>query len=152
MCLRRVHHRQIQPQSFRSVQRTPVAQAVHSGGSEHAPCPAAVCAEAYNPDEDEDEDAEPRVVNPKTDEQRRRLQDACKHILLFKTLEQVGRQPCRWCGGGGAAGRQRLAHQPTHHVAFFRSSSLRFWTPCLRYWSNLSSTSLTRETTETISM
>lgn len=69
-------------------------------GSEHAPCPAAVCAEAYNPDEDEDEDAEPRVVNPKTDEQRRRLQDACKHILLFKTLEQVGRQPCRWFGGG----------------------------------------------------
>ncbi|XP_034441989.1 protein kinase, cAMP-dependent, regulatory, type II, alpha, B isoform X1 [Hippoglossus hippoglossus] len=46
-----------------------------------------VCAEAYNPDDDEDDDTEPRVVNPKTDEQRRRLQDACKYILLFKTLE-----------------------------------------------------------------
>ncbi|XP_061544233.1 protein kinase, cAMP-dependent, regulatory, type II, alpha, B isoform X1 [Phycodurus eques] len=47
-----------------------------------------VCAEAYNPDDDEDDDTEPRVVHPKTDEQRRRLQDACKDILLFKTLEQ----------------------------------------------------------------
>ncbi len=52
-------------------------------------CAAAVCAEAYNPDEDEDDDAEPRVVHPKTDEQRHRLQEACKDILLFKTLEQV---------------------------------------------------------------
>lgn len=51
-----------------------------------------VCAEAYNPDEDDDNDAEPRVVHPKTDEQRRRLQDACKHILLFKTLDQVQRR------------------------------------------------------------
>uniref|UniRef100_A0A4W6EU83 cAMP-dependent protein kinase type II-alpha regulatory subunit n=1 Tax=Lates calcarifer TaxID=8187 RepID=A0A4W6EU83_LATCA len=50
--------------------------------------PAAVCAEAYNPDDDEDDDTEPRVVHPKTDEQRRRLQDACRDILLFKTLEQ----------------------------------------------------------------
>ncbi|KAE8298552.1 cAMP-dependent protein kinase type II-alpha regulatory subunit [Larimichthys crocea] len=47
-----------------------------------------VCAEAYNPDDDDDDDAEPRVVHPKTDEQRRRLQDACRDILLFKTLEQ----------------------------------------------------------------
>ncbi|XP_061642490.1 protein kinase, cAMP-dependent, regulatory, type II, alpha, B isoform X2 [Phyllopteryx taeniolatus] len=47
-----------------------------------------VCAEAYNPDDDDDDDTEPRVVHPKTDEQRRRLQDACKDILLFKTLEQ----------------------------------------------------------------
>ncbi|KAM6981269.1 protein kinase, cAMP-dependent, regulatory, type II, alpha, B [Aplochiton taeniatus] len=47
-----------------------------------------VCAEAYNPDDDEDDDTEPRVVHPKTDEQRRRLQDACRDILLFKTLEQ----------------------------------------------------------------
>lgn len=52
-------------------------------------CADAVCAEAYNPDDDDDDDAEPRVVHPKTDEQRRRLQDACKDILLFKTLEQV---------------------------------------------------------------
>uniref|UniRef100_A0AAY5E8W4 cAMP-dependent protein kinase type II-alpha regulatory subunit n=1 Tax=Electrophorus electricus TaxID=8005 RepID=A0AAY5E8W4_ELEEL len=47
-----------------------------------------VCAEAFNPDEDE-EDSEPRVVHPKTDEQRSRLQEACKDILLFKALDQV---------------------------------------------------------------
>uniref|UniRef100_A0A8C1P8T3 cAMP-dependent protein kinase type II regulatory subunit n=1 Tax=Cyprinus carpio TaxID=7962 RepID=A0A8C1P8T3_CYPCA len=47
-----------------------------------------VCAEAYNPDEDEDEGSESRVVHPKTDEQRQRLQEACRDILLFKTLEQ----------------------------------------------------------------
>lgn len=47
-----------------------------------------VCAEAFNPDED-DEDSEPRVVHPKTDEQRCRLQEACRDILLFKTLDQV---------------------------------------------------------------
>ncbi|KAG8007794.1 cAMP-dependent protein kinase type II-alpha regulatory subunit [Nibea albiflora] len=37
---------------------------------------------------DDDDDAEPRVMHPKTDGQRRRLQDACRDILLFKTLEQ----------------------------------------------------------------
>lgn len=47
-----------------------------------------VCAEAYNPDDDKEEDEETRVVHPKTDEQRRRLQDVCRDILLFKTLEQ----------------------------------------------------------------
>ncbi|XP_061113079.1 protein kinase, cAMP-dependent, regulatory, type II, alpha A isoform X2 [Conger conger] len=47
-----------------------------------------VCAEAYNPD-DEEEDTEPRVVHPKTDEQRCRLQEACRDILLFKTLDQM---------------------------------------------------------------
>ncbi|KAM3846911.1 cAMP-dependent protein kinase type II-alpha regulatory subunit isoform 2-T4 [Vipera latastei] len=46
-----------------------------------------VCAEAFNPDE-EDEDTEPRVVHPKTDEQRCRLQEACKDILFFKNLDQ----------------------------------------------------------------
>uniref|UniRef100_A0A8C4P0H1 cAMP-dependent protein kinase type II-alpha regulatory subunit n=1 Tax=Dicentrarchus labrax TaxID=13489 RepID=A0A8C4P0H1_DICLA len=46
-----------------------------------------VCAEAFNPDDD-DEDTEPRVVHPKTDEQRCRLQEACRDILLFKTLDQ----------------------------------------------------------------
>uniref|UniRef100_A0AAY4C2N5 cAMP-dependent protein kinase type II-alpha regulatory subunit n=1 Tax=Denticeps clupeoides TaxID=299321 RepID=A0AAY4C2N5_9TELE len=46
-----------------------------------------VCAETINPDEEED-DSEPRVVHPKTDEQRCRLQEACKDILLFKTLDQ----------------------------------------------------------------
>uniref|UniRef100_A0AAZ3PL00 cAMP-dependent protein kinase type II regulatory subunit n=1 Tax=Oncorhynchus tshawytscha TaxID=74940 RepID=A0AAZ3PL00_ONCTS len=49
---------------------------------------ASVCAEAYNPDDDEDEDFESRVVHSKSDEQRRRLQDACRDILLFKTLDQ----------------------------------------------------------------
>ncbi|XP_072238263.1 mitochondrial carnitine/acylcarnitine carrier protein isoform X2 [Leuresthes tenuis] len=48
----------------------------------------AVCAEAYNPDDDKDDDTEPQVVHPKTAEQRGRLQDACKDILLFKTLEK----------------------------------------------------------------
>ncbi|KAJ4934261.1 hypothetical protein JOQ06_007061 [Pogonophryne albipinna] len=46
-----------------------------------------VCAEAFNPDEEE-EDTEPRVVHPKTDEQRCRLQESCRDILLFKTLDQ----------------------------------------------------------------
>ncbi|KAK1332712.1 LOW QUALITY PROTEIN: hypothetical protein QTO34_007395 [Cnephaeus nilssonii] len=46
-----------------------------------------VCAEAYNPD-DEEEDTEPRVIHPKTDEQRCRLQEACKDILLFRNLDQ----------------------------------------------------------------
>ncbi|TRY97017.1 hypothetical protein DNTS_001439 [Danionella cerebrum] len=48
---------------------------------------ASVCAEAYNPDEDEEE-REPRVTHPKTDEQRQRLQEACRDILLFKNLDQ----------------------------------------------------------------
>ncbi|XP_066100466.1 cAMP-dependent protein kinase type II-alpha regulatory subunit isoform X2 [Saccopteryx bilineata] len=46
-----------------------------------------VCAETFNPDEEE-EDTDPRVIHPKTDEQRCRLQDACKDILLFKNLDQ----------------------------------------------------------------
>ncbi|XP_044049466.1 endoplasmin [Siniperca chuatsi] len=47
---------------------------------------ASVCAEAFNPDEDE-EDKEPWVTHPKTDEQRQRLQEACRDILLFKNLD-----------------------------------------------------------------
>ncbi|XP_039210405.1 cAMP-dependent protein kinase type II-beta regulatory subunit isoform X1 [Crotalus tigris] len=47
---------------------------------------ASVCAEAYNPDE-EDDDTESRVIHPKTDDQRNRLQEACKDILLFKNLD-----------------------------------------------------------------
>ncbi|KAM9172402.1 cAMP-dependent protein kinase type II-beta regulatory subunit isoform 3-T3 [Pangshura tecta] len=46
----------------------------------------AVCAEAYNPDEEED-DTESRIIYPKTDDQRNRLQEACKDILLFKNLD-----------------------------------------------------------------
>nr|XP_044992315.1 cAMP-dependent protein kinase type II-alpha regulatory subunit isoform X2 [Jaculus jaculus] len=45
-----------------------------------------VCAETYNPDEEE-EDNDPKVVYPKSDEQRCRLQEACKDILLFKNLD-----------------------------------------------------------------
>uniref|UniRef100_A0A4W5PMX6 Protein kinase cAMP-dependent type II regulatory subunit beta n=1 Tax=Hucho hucho TaxID=62062 RepID=A0A4W5PMX6_9TELE len=45
-----------------------------------------VCAEAFNPDEDE-EDKEQMVTHPKTDEQRQRLQEACRDILLFKNLD-----------------------------------------------------------------
>ncbi|XP_032892909.1 cAMP-dependent protein kinase type II-alpha regulatory subunit-like isoform X2 [Amblyraja radiata] len=47
-----------------------------------------VSAEAFNPDEDDDEDMEPRVVYPKSDDQRNRLQEACKDIILFKNLDQ----------------------------------------------------------------
>ncbi|RXN00847.1 cAMP-dependent protein kinase type II-beta regulatory subunit [Acipenser ruthenus] len=48
-----------------------------------------VCAEAFNPDDDEDddEDAEPKIIYPKADEQRIRLQETCKDILLFKNLD-----------------------------------------------------------------
>ncbi|MGH0128611.1 UNVERIFIED_CONTAM: hypothetical protein FKN15_058440 [Acipenser sinensis] len=50
-----------------------------------------VCAEAFNPDdvEDDDEDAEPKIIYPKADEQRIRLQETCKDILLFKNLDSV---------------------------------------------------------------
>ncbi|XP_077085972.1 protein kinase, cAMP-dependent, regulatory, type II, alpha, B [Siphateles boraxobius] len=47
-----------------------------------------VCAEAYNPDEDEDEAGESKVIHYKTKAQHQRLQEACRDILLFKTLEQ----------------------------------------------------------------
>ncbi|MGH0128637.1 UNVERIFIED_CONTAM: hypothetical protein FKN15_037397 [Acipenser sinensis] len=50
-----------------------------------------VCAEAFNPDdvEDDDEDAEPKIIYPKADEQRIRLLETCKDILLFKNLDSV---------------------------------------------------------------
>uniref|UniRef100_A0A8C8FLZ8 cAMP-dependent protein kinase type II regulatory subunit n=1 Tax=Oncorhynchus tshawytscha TaxID=74940 RepID=A0A8C8FLZ8_ONCTS len=35
----------------------------------------------------EEEDKDPRITHPKTDEQRHRLQEACKDILLFKNLD-----------------------------------------------------------------
>ncbi|XP_066526822.1 cAMP-dependent protein kinase type II-alpha regulatory subunit-like isoform X2 [Hoplias malabaricus] len=47
-----------------------------------------VCAEAYNPDDDKDDDTDLKIIHPKTDKQRSRLQEACKDILLFKTLEK----------------------------------------------------------------
>ena len=46
-----------------------------------------VCAEAFRPDEEE-EGTEQRIVHPKTDEQRFRLQEACEDILLFRNLDQ----------------------------------------------------------------
>lgn len=45
-----------------------------------------VCAEAYNPDESDD-DEEQLVVHPKSDAQRKRLNEAVRHILLFKNLD-----------------------------------------------------------------
>ncbi|NXX52359.1 KAP2 kinase, partial [Scopus umbretta] len=36
-----------------------------------------------------------KVVHPKTDEQRCRLQEACKDILLFKNLDQFPSSPCQ---------------------------------------------------------
>uniref|UniRef100_A0AAR2ITT7 cAMP-dependent protein kinase type II regulatory subunit n=1 Tax=Pygocentrus nattereri TaxID=42514 RepID=A0AAR2ITT7_PYGNA len=48
---------------------------------------AHISAETYNPDDEDEELREPRIVHPKTDEQRQRLQEACKHILLFKNLD-----------------------------------------------------------------
>uniref|UniRef100_F7D8A6 cAMP-dependent protein kinase type II-alpha regulatory subunit n=1 Tax=Monodelphis domestica TaxID=13616 RepID=F7D8A6_MONDO len=45
-----------------------------------------LCAESFNPDEEDD--TEPKVIHPKSDEQRSRLQEACKDILLFKNLDQ----------------------------------------------------------------
>ncbi len=44
-----------------------------------------VSAERYDPEEDEDDEA--RVIHPKTDDQRERLTDAVKGILLFRSLE-----------------------------------------------------------------
>ncbi|KAF3860190.1 hypothetical protein F7725_000445 [Dissostichus mawsoni] len=67
-----------------------------------------VCAEAFNPDEEE-EDTEPRVVHPKTDEQRCRLQESCRDILLFKTLDQE-----QFSEVLDAMFEQRV--QPTDHV------------------------------------
>lgn len=46
-----------------------------------------VFAEHYDPEEDEDDEAE-KVVYPKTDEQRQRLGEAVKTILLFRSLDQ----------------------------------------------------------------
>lgn len=45
-----------------------------------------VSAERYDPEADED-DGESKVVYPKSDEQRRRLSEAVKHILLFRSLD-----------------------------------------------------------------
>lgn len=45
-----------------------------------------VFAEQYDPEEDE-EDENNKVIFPKTDEQRSRLSDSVKNILLFRALD-----------------------------------------------------------------
>lgn len=45
-----------------------------------------VFAETYDPEEDEDDG--PKVVFPKTDEQRTRLAEAVRNILLFRALDK----------------------------------------------------------------
>jgi len=45
-----------------------------------------VAAERYDPEADDDDGV--KVVHPKSDEQRRRLNDAVKNILLFRSLEE----------------------------------------------------------------
>lgn len=44
-----------------------------------------VFAEQYDPEEDEEENN--KVIFPKTDEQRTRLSDSVKNILLFRALD-----------------------------------------------------------------
>ncbi|XP_036358919.1 cAMP-dependent protein kinase type II regulatory subunit isoform X2 [Octopus sinensis] len=45
-----------------------------------------VCAEAYDPEQDQGEE-EVKVIHPKNDEQRKRLNEATRNILLFRNLE-----------------------------------------------------------------
>lgn len=45
-----------------------------------------VFAEQYNPEDDEDDDVE-RPIYPKSDEQRQRLGEAVRNILLFRSLD-----------------------------------------------------------------
>ncbi|XP_022098772.1 cAMP-dependent protein kinase type II regulatory subunit-like isoform X2 [Acanthaster planci] len=47
-----------------------------------------VCAERYDPEADDESENEPKVVFPKTDEQRARLAASVKNILLFRALEK----------------------------------------------------------------
>ncbi|XP_051974865.1 cAMP-dependent protein kinase type II-alpha regulatory subunit-like [Xyrauchen texanus] len=49
---------------------------------------AAVSAEPYNSDVFDEEDKEPRITHPKTNEQRNHLQEAFKDIFLFKNMEE----------------------------------------------------------------
>ncbi|XP_073994144.1 cAMP-dependent protein kinase type II regulatory subunit isoform X1 [Rhodnius prolixus] len=46
-----------------------------------------VFAEAYNPEEDDDDTIKPQIY-PKSDEQRQRLAESVKNILLFRSLDQ----------------------------------------------------------------
>lgn len=55
-----------------------------------------VFAEAYDPENDADDDEAERKVYPKSDEQRARLTESVKNVLLFRSLddEQVGDVEC----------------------------------------------------------
>lgn len=44
-------------------------------------------AEQYDPEEDNDDEEANKVIFPKTDEQRARLCDSVKNILLFRSLD-----------------------------------------------------------------
>lgn len=46
-----------------------------------------VFAEQYDPEEDNDDEDNNKVIFPKTDEQRTRLSDSVKNILLFRALD-----------------------------------------------------------------
>lgn len=46
-----------------------------------------VFAEQYDPEEDNDDEEANKVIFPKTDEQRTRLCDSVKNILLFRALD-----------------------------------------------------------------
>jgi cAMP-dependent protein kinase regulator len=46
-----------------------------------------VAAERYNPEEDDEDDNEDKLIHPKTDEQRKRLLKAIDGIFLFKNLD-----------------------------------------------------------------
>jgi cAMP-dependent protein kinase regulator len=46
-----------------------------------------VFAEQYDPEEDDDAEENNKVIFPKTDEQRQRLCDSVKNILLFRSLD-----------------------------------------------------------------
>lgn len=47
-----------------------------------------VFAETYDPENDGDDDEGARAIFPKTDEQRSRLCDSVKNILLFRSLDK----------------------------------------------------------------
>ncbi|KAH6922255.1 hypothetical protein HPB50_011238 [Hyalomma asiaticum] len=74
--------------------RPGTGQAVTSTGERGRPCQPpgrysrrkSVFAEHYDPAEDEDDEGA-KVVHPKSDEQRERLGEAVKNILLFKSLD-----------------------------------------------------------------
>merc|ERR1711935_1090267 len=46
-----------------------------------------VSAEGFDPDKDDDDENETNIINPKSDEQRTRLNAACNKVLLFNRLE-----------------------------------------------------------------